>query len=138
MTCCVICKKENITKSAKKCRDCYTKFKVKGGYHKTKMGYLRNNKTRQFQHREVMEKHLSRPLLHHEVVHHINGIKDDNRVENLEITTQPDHIREHKPHSTLKRHPKYGYFINGNKDYEPHFIKKFRDALGRFTTEGSV
>jgi hypothetical protein len=45
----------------------------------------------QMQHRYVMEQSIGRELINDENVHHLNGVRDDNRIENLELwsTSQP-------------------------------------------------
>ena len=71
--------------------------KWKNGRGKTSQGYITiwtiNGRT--LEHRVIMEKKLGRKLKPNEVVHHMNHIRDDNRLENLMLMSRSDHAIFH-------------------------------------------
>lgn len=86
----------------------------------TKDGYLRmyagrhpyaNGRKEIHVHVMVMELAIGRAILPEECVHHRNGIKTDNRLENLELMSHSEHSRFHSKQLVIGR---------------------VRDAIGRF------
>lgn len=55
------------------------------------------------EHRYKIAQKLGRPLKSSEHVHHINGIKDDNRIENLELVDGSEHLIITKLEQKIKR-----------------------------------
>lgn len=83
-----------------------------------------------YEHRLVMAKHLGRCLYPWEIVHHKNGVKDDNRIENLELFTNIH------GHDILTRIQKYTKRMTGKIEKLEKENKKLRTKLRRY--ENSV
>lgn len=84
----------------------WTNYKPRGKKVQTEEGYIlvycpehpnanKNNGKYIYEHRLVMSNMLGRPLRPDEVVHHKNGVRSDNRPENLELHLNGEHVSSH-------------------------------------------
>jgi hypothetical protein len=95
-----------------------------GERYVTSRGYVKvwrpdhphSQRGRVWEHRVVMEEHLERTLLPDETVHHRNGRRDDNRLENLELWSS--------------RHPR-GQRVDDLVEFALETLRRYRPDLLR-------
>lgn len=102
----------------------YTKLPhYEDGYIKAFVGFgihPHSNKGFVYAHRLVMEAHLGRYLEPEEVVHHINEITTDNRLENLYLCSQEEHAQIHNRfrHNSLAKRGKISRGVSIARGYK--------------------
>ena len=90
-------------------------------------GYYRDGKTGRREHRVIYENHYGIKLKDDEIIHHINFVKTDNRIENLyKYENASEHIKAHKQFERLMESLSEGeeiYFEDGK------YLKRERERF---------
>ena len=81
-------------------------------------------------HRYLMEQKLKRKLSFNEVVHHVNGDKFDNRIENLEVLSRSEHMKKH-PEILEKWKEKNTHNLDMDKIIDMYKTMKIKTIAGK-------
>jgi hypothetical protein len=105
------------------------KIVLRGKAHRNADGYIEiynpdhpkrilSRKPYMLEHILVMEKYLGRYLLPGEIIHHKNGIRGDNRIENLELRLNNNH-----PSGQSIQNDLIPYWVSQLKIYKPEILR---------------
>lgn len=107
-------------------------------------GYYRDGKTGRREHRVIYEEYYGVKLTENEIIHHINFVKTDNRIENLwKYPNASEHIKAHRKFERLQANLKENqeiYFDNGEyiiREREREYNKTDRDSISLLLRQGN-
>lgn len=121
---CVLCQKVDVLIAevrSSKCRSCAISIGRTGCGRKnvgnSGGGYriIYVNRKRIYEHRHVMEQHIGRKLKAREHVHHLDGNRLNNKIENLELIDASEHGRRHLTPEIAKERSRKGIEVRYGK-----------------------
>jgi len=80
-----------------------------------------------YEYKLIMEKYLGRKLKKGEIIHHKNGDVTDNKIKNLQVMTQSEHIKLHQKQGDMKQifKSKFDFSYNDEQEYKKEYGKLY-------------